>query len=176
MSRHGKSGVAGFALVMGSTLVLALGGCSSDSDSGGNDSGSASARGSGYSDVVQVTGTSTLLGGTNWKAESSDPRLNGESTSDPQCEFTEHGDRTIGYCTATNKSAGDSPEGWEGYCTGTTTWTVTEMEHIHDFDCVMIGTGDYAGLRFREHIGGGDAMPWEFTGQIETFPASPSAS
>jgi hypothetical protein len=175
MRRRGKSGVAGFALVGCSALVLALGGCSGDSGSA-TASNSASAGGGGYSDVVQVTGTSTLLGGTTWKAESSDPRLNGESTSDPQCEFTEHGDRTIGYCTVTNKSAGDGPGGWEGYCTGTTTWTVTEMEHIHDFDCVLIGTGDYAGLRFREHIGGGDAMPWEFTGQIETFPASPSAS
>ncbi len=175
MRRRGKSGVAVLALVACSAIGLALGGCSSDSDS---DSGSASASPSlgGYSDVVQVTGTSTQIGdGITWTTEASDPRLSGEVTNDPSCEMTEDGDRTIGFCTVTSTSSNEGGS-WKGYCTGTTTWTVSEPEHIHDFDCVMVGTGDYAGLRFRDRIVGGEAMPWEFTGQIETFPASPPAS
>lgn len=45
-------------------------------------------------------------------------------------------------------------------------------EHIHDFDCILIGAGDYRGLRLMQRIGGGDTMPWELTGQIETFRAA----
>lgn len=164
MRRRRKPGAAVPAVVGCSAVGLAFGGCSSDSDSG-----SASA---GYSDVVQVTGTSTQIDGITWTAEASEPRVSGEGTNDPSCELTEDGDRTIGYCTVTSASTNDEAS-WKGGCTGTTTWTVTDPDHIHDFDCTMIGTGDYAGLRFREHISGGNAMPWEFTGQIETFPASP---
>jgi hypothetical protein len=42
----------------------------------------------------------------------------------------------------------------------------------HDFDYTMVGSGGYLGLRFRYSIRGGDG-PWEMTGQIESFPASP---
>jgi hypothetical protein len=167
MRRHGKSGVAGFALVMGSALVLALGACSSDSGSAsGGATASTSASGSGYTDVVQVAGMA---------GELSDPRLNGEVTNDPQCELTEVGDRTIGYCTVTETMTNDGGT-WEGGCTGTTTWTVTEPEHMHDFDCTLVGAGGYLGLRYRYNIVGGDG-PWEITaGRVESFPASPSAS
>ncbi len=86
--------------------------------------------------------------------------------------MTQDGERTIGYCMSTNVSNSDGAGSREGGCTGTTTWTVTEPEHIHDFDCAMIGTGDYLGLRYTSHMTGGNG-PWEMTGQIETFPASP---
>lgn len=170
--RRRKSGVTGSALVACSALVLALGGCTNDSAS---DSGSASESGSesGYSEVVQVSGTSTQTRGITWTTEASDPRVSGDSENDPNCELTEDGDRTIGICTATSTLTNDGGA-WEGGCTGTTTWTLTEPDHIHDFDCTMVGTGDYLGLRYRFNIGGGNAMPWESTGQIETFPTSTS--
>ena len=62
---------------------------------------------------------------------------------------------------------------WEGGCTGTTTWTVTEPEHMHDMDCTLVGAGGYAGLRFVFTVTGGDVDPWQMTGQIEPATASP---
>ncbi len=44
---------------------------------------------------------------------------------------------------------------WEGGCTGTTTWTVSEPEHKHDMDCTLVGAGGYEGLRFVVNIKGG---------------------
>jgi hypothetical protein len=38
---------------------------------------------------------------------------------------------------------------------------------------VVRDPGDYLGLRHRFNIGGGNAMPWESSGQIETFITSP---
>ena len=62
---------------------------------------------------------------------------------------------------------------WEGGCTGTTTWTVTEPEHMHDMDCTLVGAGGYAGLRFVFTVTGGDVDPWQMTGQIEPATGSP---
>lgn len=166
MRRLGQSGVAVLALVGCSAVGLALGGCSSDSDSG---IGSASASGVGYSDVVQVTGTSASP--PDSALEASDPRVSGKYTNSPECELIPDGGRTIGYCPVTSTMTNDGGS-WEGGCTGTTTWSVTEPEHMHDFDCTMVGSGGYLGLRFRYNIRGGDG-PWEMTGQIESFPASP---
>ena len=160
MRWRGKSEVAAVALVACSALSLALGGCSSGSDSGD-------------SDIVQVTGTSTQTEDITWTNEASDPRVSGEATNDPDCEYVEDGDRTIGVCMVTSKMSNDGGT-WEGGCTGTTTWTATEPEHMHDFDCTWVGGGGYLGLRYRFNIAGGDG-PWEFTGQIEPF-ASASAS
>ena len=110
--------------------------------------------------------------------ELSDPQLNGDTTSDPQCVYTEDGDRTIGYCTVTQTKTNDGGT-WTGGCTGTVTFTVTDPEVMHDFDCTLVGAGGYLGLRYRYNVVGGDeeAGPWETTaGRVESFPASPSAS
>jgi hypothetical protein len=117
---------------------------------------------------VEVSGTA---------GELSDPRLNGDTTSDPQCVYTEDGDRTIGYCTVTQTKTNDGGT-WTGGCTGTVTFTVTDPEVMHDFDCTLVGAGGYLGLRYRYNFVGGDeeAGPWEITaGRVESFPASPSA-
>jgi hypothetical protein len=152
------------ALGVCAAVGLALGGCSSDGDSSRAEA-----------DVVQVTGTSTNTGGITWVNEFSDPRVNGHTTNDPQCEYTDDGDRTTGICTATSMTTNDGGT-WEGVCTGTTTWTVSEPEHMHDIDCTWVGAGGYEGLRFVFNIKGGDG-PWEITtGQIEPFTASPAAS
>ena len=180
MGRRGKSGVAVLALVGCSAVGLAVGGCSGGSSGSSGNGGSSSSSGSGisYAEVVQVTGTSTRsgAGGSTWKSEASDPRVSGDRTANPQCEMTGDDQRTIGFCTVTNTITNDRGT-WEGGCTGTVTWTVTEPETMHDFDCTMIGAGDYLGLRYRYNIQGGDedAGPWSFTGQIESF-SPPSAS
>jgi hypothetical protein len=176
MRRRGKSGVAGLAWVECCALVLALGGCSSDSGSGSGSASTAASNDSGYSDVVHVTGTSTRIEGINWLEDASDPRVSGDSTADGQCgEMIEDGNRTITFCTVTSTITNDGGT-WEGGCTGTATWTVTEPEVMHDFDCTLVGVGGYLGLRYRYNTQGGDedSGPFQTTGQIESF--TPSAS
>lgn len=176
MRKRGKSGVAVLALVGCSAAGLALGGCSDSGSGSGSESASESAGGGGYSDVVQVTGTSTFTGGIDWIMEASDPRVSGDSTADPQCgEMIEDGDRTTGFCTVTSTITNDGGT-WEGGCTGTVTWTATEPDVVHDFDCTLVGAGGYLGLRYRFNSLAGDeeAGPSAITGRIESF--TPSAS
>ncbi len=158
----GKNRKLVIAWGMCAAVGLALGGCSGEGDSGSVEA-----------DVVLVTGTSTQTGDITWVNEFSDPRVSGEATNDPQCEFTEDGERTTGTCTTTSTISNDGGT-WQGGCTGTTTWTVTEPEHMHDLDCTMVGAGGYQGLRFVFTIKGGDVEPWQMTGQIEPITASPS--
>lgn len=163
MSRLGNTRWFASACGVCAAVGLALGGCSGQGDSGSE-----------QVDVVQVTGTSTQTGDIAWVNEFSDPRVSGQATNDPECDFTEDGERTIGTCTVTSTISNDGGT-WEGGCTGTTTWTVTEPEHMHDMDCTLVGAGGYAGLRFVFTVTGGDVDPWQMTGQIEPVTAAPRA-
>ena len=99
---------------------------------------------------------------------SSDDRLVGVYTLEVECDITENGDTTIADCSGPNTLTNDAGT-WEGTCEGTSTWTTTEPEHVHIMDCTYLGTGDYAGLRFIQHLEG-TSYPWAYTGRIE--PAS----
>ena len=125
------------------------------------------ACGGGDSDTVEVTGTTgtesepgVFLDGT-----SSDERLVGRTELAIECDITEDGDTTIANCSGPNIITNDGGT-WDGTCEGTSTWTTAEPEHVHDFDCTYLGTGNYDGLRFVQHMEGID-YPWPYTGQIE---------
>jgi len=81
---------------------------------------------------------------------------------------------STGDCTVTSTLTNDGGT-WEGGCTGTTTWTVTEPEHMHDMDCTLVGAGGYEGLRYVFSIAGAEGL-WALTGQIESLTGSPAAS
>jgi hypothetical protein len=96
---------------------------------------------------------------------SSDARLVGTYKLQIECDITEDGDTTIADCTGPNTLTNDGGT-WDGACEGTSTWTSTEPDHVHVFDCTYLGSGDYAGLRFTQHMEGID-YPWSYTGTIE---------
>lgn len=96
---------------------------------------------------------------------SSDDRLVGTYELQIECDITEDGETTIADCTGPNTLTSDGGT-WDGTCEGTTTWTTTEPDHIHVFDCTYLGSGDYAGLRFSQHLEG-IGYPWAYTGTIE---------
>jgi hypothetical protein len=121
------------------------------------------------STTVEVTGSTGLcdLPGDvlTCEVETSDDRVSGIAEIDVSCELTENGETTIGDCSgpATYTNEGGT---WEGTCEGTTTWSTSEPAHVHIFDCTYRGTGEYAGLLYREHFEGTD-YPWTITGMIE---------
>ena len=96
---------------------------------------------------------------------STDPRLVGTYKLKVECDITEDGDTAIANCTGPNTMTNDGGS-WEGTCEGTSTWTTTEPDHVHVFDCTYLGSGDYEGLRFVQHLEGID-YPWEYTGTLE---------
>lgn len=96
---------------------------------------------------------------------SSDERLVGTYKLQIECDITEDGDTTTGDCTGPNTLTNDGGT-WEGTCEGITTWTTTKPAHVHVFDCTYLGSGDYAGLRFVQHLEG-TGYPWAYTGTIE---------
>ncbi len=81
------------------------------------------------------------------------------------CDFAEDGESVIGDCWGTSviTNAGGT---WDGTFTGTTSWSLSEPDHVHVLDATYIGTGDYAGLRLVIRVGGTD-YPWAMTGRIE---------
>jgi hypothetical protein len=123
----------------------------------------------GGNDAVEVsgsTGTCDLPGDVyTCETETSDDRVSGIAEIAIHCEFTEDGDTTLGDCSgpAIVTNAGGT---WEGTCEGTTTWSTSKPDHVHVFDCTYLGTGDYEGLRYVEHLEGVD-FPWPLTGRIE---------
>jgi hypothetical protein len=163
MSRLGKSRRSLTTCGVCAAVNLAPGGCSDEGDSGSEQVA-----------VVQVTGTSTQTGDITWLHEFSDPRVSGEATNDPHCVFSEDGERTTGTCTVTS-TISNVGGAWDGGCTRTTTWTVSDPEHLRDMDCTLLGAGGYAGLRFVCTLMGGDVDPWQMTGQIDPVTASPTA-
>jgi hypothetical protein len=125
------------------------------------------ACGGGDSTTVEVTGATgtesepgVFLDGT-----SSDERLVGRTELTIECDITEDGDTTVADCSGPNIITNDGGT-WDGTCEGTSTWTTAEPEHVHDFDCTYLGSGDYDGLRFVQHLEGID-YPWSYTGHIE---------
>ncbi len=75
------------------------------------------------------------------------------------------GESVIGDCwrTLVITNAGGT---WDGTFTGTTTWSLSEPDHVHMIDSTHIGTGDYDGLRLVSLTEGTD-YPWTITGRIE---------
>ncbi len=125
----------------------------------------------GSSEVVEVSGSTGVQTGQSGDTDifddnsSSDDRLVGVIELTIECESSEDGDTTIAVCTGPVTLVNDEGA-WEGTCEGTSTWSTTEPDHVHDFDCTYLGTGDYDGLRFVQHLEGID-YPWPYTGQIE---------
>ena len=125
------------------------------------------ACGGGDIETVEVTGTTgtesepgIFLDGT-----SSDERLVGRTELAIECDITEDGDTTVADCSGPNVITNEGGT-WDGTCEGTSTWTTSEPDHVHVFDCTYLGSGDYDGLRFVQHMEGID-YPWPYTGQIE---------
>ena len=118
-------------------------------------------------EVTGDTGPCGLPGDADYvcQVETSDDRVSGIAETYIVCEFTEDGDVTVGDCAGPSTVTNDGGT-WEGTCEGTTTWSTTEPDHVHSIDCTYLGTGAYAGLRFREHLEGVD-FPWTITGRIE---------
>ena len=119
--------------------------------------------------TVEVTGNTGLCDLPSdilaCETEVSDSRVSGIAESDPNCEFTEDGDTTIGVCPVSATITNDGGT-WEGTCEGTTTWSTSEPAQVHDIDCTFLGTETYEGLRYLEHLEGTD-FPWSITGRIE---------
>jgi len=99
------------------------------------------------------------------QTEASDERVEGIASIDVSCDLTEDGENTLGECAGPAAITNDGGT-WEGICEGTTTWSISEPAHVHDFECVYVGTGAYEGLRYVEYTGGTD-YPWPITGRIE---------
>ena len=140
-------------------------------------------------DTVEVTGTSTgvqiqdgtmsgpTLPTTGWEGttlrdsvylytnEVSDERVSGEQETTVNCDFVEDGEAVIGDCWGTSVIENDGGT-WDGTFTGTTTWSLSEPDHVHVIDSTLIGTGDYDGLRYVTIAEGSD-YTWTTTGRIE---------
>jgi hypothetical protein len=140
-------------------------------------------------DIVEVTGTSTgvqikdgtmsgpALPTTGWEATTqrdsvyvfthvmSDARVSGEQETTVNCDFVEDGEDVVGDCWGTLTIENDGGT-WDGTWTGTTTWSLSEPDHVHVIDSTYVGTGDYDGLRYVSVAEGSD-YPWTITGRIE---------
>jgi hypothetical protein len=140
-------------------------------------------------DIVEVTGTSTgvqiqdgtmsgpALPTTGWEATTlrdsvyvytnvmSDARVSGEQETTVNCDFVEDGEAVIGDCWGTLTIENDGGT-WDGTFTGTTTWSLSEPDHVHVIDPTFVGTGDYDGLRY-VMVAEGTDYPWAVTGRIE---------
>ena len=123
------------------------------------------------SEIVEVSGSTGLVTGQEGDTtifddlSSSDDRLVGTSELTIECDRSEDGGTTIAECAGPITLTNDGGT-WEGTCEGTSTWTTSEPAHVHVFDCTYLGTGDYQGLRFVQHLEGID-YPWPYTGRIE---------
>jgi len=118
-------------------------------------------------EVSGSTGTAVESGGFEVfeNGTSSDERLVGTYKLQVECDISEDGDTTIADCTGPITLTNDGGT-WDGTCEGTSTWTTTEPDHVHVFDCTYLGDGEYAGLQFIQHLEGID-YPWPYTGAIE---------
>mgnify|MGYP001816945948 CR=1 FL=1 len=110
---------------------------------------------------VEVAGYDVFENGT-----SSDDRLVGTYRLQVECDIKEDGERTIADCSGPNTMT-NSGGTWKGVCEGTSEWTTTDPDHLHVFDCTYVGSGDYAGLRFIQHLEG-TGYPWSYAGRIES--------
>ncbi len=148
-----------------------------------------SCGGDAATDIVEVTGTSTgvqvqdgtmsgpALPTTGWEATTqrgsvyvfthvmSDARVSGEQETTANCDFVEDGEAVVGDCWGTLTIENDGGT-WDGTWTGTTTWSLSEPDHVHVIESTFVGTGDYAGLRYVMVAEGSD-YPWTITGRIE---------
>ena len=131
--------------------------------------------------TVEVTGTTSCVDvvdgtdtgdGMNFRdavyectMDLTDERLLGVTETVNSCDFSEDGETTLGECHGTSVVTNDGGT-WEGTFTGTTTWSTAAPAHVHHFDLVFIGTGDYEGLEFLAEMDGTD-YPWDVTGQVE---------
>ena len=105
-----------------------------------------------------------------WRASHLEPfdqpgKLAGRTELAIECDITEDGDTTVADCSGPNVITNEDGI-WNGTCEGTSTWTTSEPDHVHVFDCTYLGSGDYDGFRFVQHMEGID-YPWPHTGQIE---------
>lgn len=101
--------------------------------------------------------------------EASDERVIGSSDVVNSCEFWADGNGAD--CSGTTTITNDGGT-WTGEYSGTTSWSAEDPEHHHVIDTVLVGTGDYEGLRFVYRLTGGDSFPWDFTGTIEPIHGS----
>ena len=74
----------------------------------------------------------------------SDARVSGEQETTANCDFTEDGEAVIGDCWGTLTIENDGGT-WDGTWTGTTTFSLSEPDHVHVIDSTLVGTGDYDG-------------------------------
>ena len=95
----------------------------------------------------------------------SDERLDSAGETINSCDITEDGETTLAECRGTTVLTNEGGT-WEGTFSGTSTWSTTNPEHVHDMDFVFVGTGDYDGLQFVATMEGTD-YPWNVAGQIE---------
>ncbi|MFA9564164.1 MAG: hypothetical protein ACERLM_05605 [Acidimicrobiales bacterium] len=97
--------------------------------------------------------------------EMSDERADGEQETTVNCDFVEDGESVVGegWGTLVLANAGGT---WDGTFTGTTTWSVSEPDHVHVMDAIDSGAGGYDGLRLVTPYEGTDS-PWSITGRIE---------
>jgi hypothetical protein len=102
--------------------------------------------------------------------DASDARVTGPGQVVVDCDFTESatpdgGWSVVGQCSGTRSITNDGGS-WQGTFTGTTTWSSDSPVHVHNFDGVLRGEGDYAGLTYTDHVVNGADGPWPVVGEI----------
>ncbi|MDJ0925424.1 MAG: hypothetical protein QNJ77_12755 [Acidimicrobiia bacterium] len=98
------------------------------------------------------------------RTETSDPRVSGSWDVALNCDYSLEGDIIAGQCWGTLEMEGDSGR-WVGTFLATTESSVETPDDIfHIIDSDVVGSGDYAGLRYIHRIEGIDSMT--VTGQI----------
>jgi hypothetical protein len=100
--------------------------------------------------------------------ETSDERLSGDDETVVNCDLSQPSsgeEKYVAECWGTTTLTNDGGT-WEGTFQGTSSWSSSEPEHVHDMETVFVGTGDHEGLQFVGTYGGVD-FPWELTGTVE---------
>ncbi len=105
------------------------------------------------------------------QSEVSDPRVAGATESTFRCEYLDREEITVAECVADTVITNEGGTWVEEGGTFTITGTGFPADGTVVQDGVMVGTGDYEGLRYTYHKEGIEhAYPWTITGTIE--PAS----
>jgi hypothetical protein len=120
--------------------------------------------------IVEVTGNTGTCAVTDGlsicdNGTYTDQRVSGRAWYSIECDFTEIGETTIGECSGSATRFTDGGT-WEGICEGKITWSTSNPDHVHVFDCTYWSTWDYKDLLYIEHLEGID-YPWSITGRIE---------
>ena len=96
----------------------------------------------------------------------SDDRMTDDGETVINCDWSVDGKTTVGNCWGTSVLQNDDGA-WAGVFSGTTTWSDSELTHIHEITQVYLGAGGYEGLRFTGTFTGA-GYPWAVNATIES--------